>query len=101
MKKYFSKMAERLGLSWQDLLALGQEKPGDQMFSMTVLALKMSSHCNGVSKLHGCVSRDMWKDLWPGLPKNEIPIGHITNGIHTLSWISHDLEELMVRYIGP
>jgi len=102
VRRYFESTARDLGLSWDEFAALGQEEPGrSDAFSMTVLALKTAAHCNGVSELHGDVSRHMWQKLWPGLPQYEIPIGHITNGIHTRSWTSHDLEELLIRYVGP
>ncbi|HRU39033.1 MAG TPA: alpha-glucan family phosphorylase, partial [Candidatus Goldiibacteriota bacterium] len=64
------------------------------------LALKLSDFNNGVSKLHGHVSRDMWKDIWKGVPLNEVPITHITNGIHMNSWISKEMADLFVRYLG-
>ncbi|MDP8229359.1 MAG: alpha-glucan family phosphorylase [Candidatus Electryoneaceae bacterium] len=99
--RYFSNFAESLGLSWEQFLKLGQEPGNEGVFSMTVLALKMAAHCNGVSELHGKVSRKMWKKLWPGLSEQEIPIGHITNGIHTRTWLSSDLDTLMQSYIGP
>src|SRR6185295_14907275 len=56
---------------------------------------------NGVSKLHGEVSRHMWQNLWPGLPVDEVPIGHVTNGVHFQSWISEDMNLLYDRYLGP
>ena len=68
---------------------------------MTVLALRMASASNGVSKLHGEVSRGMWKAIWPGVPEDEIPIGHVTNGVHFRSWISHEMNQLYDRYLGP
>jgi starch phosphorylase len=68
---------------------------------MTILALKFSAYSNGVSQLHGLVSRDMWKNLWPGLPKEEIPIGAITNGVHPRTWASNNMVELLDRYFGP
>ncbi len=69
--------------------------------SMTVFGLRMSQYCNGVSKLHGEVSRNMWAHLWPQYPKTEIPIDYITNGVHLTSWISPENAEMMDRYIGP
>ncbi len=102
VRKYLEPMAREIGLSWEEFLALGQEIPGSSpTYCMTVLALRLSAFCNGVSKLHGQVSRNMWKNIWPGLPEPEIPIGSITNGIHTRSWISHDLANLFDRYLGP
>lgn len=103
MEKYFHGMARDLGLGWNDFLALGRENPANhnEEFCMTVLALRLSAYNNGVSRLHGHVSRDMWKDLWPGLPKEEIPVKHITNGVHPRTWLSHDLTDLLDRYFGP
>ena len=68
---------------------------------MTVLALRLSSNSNGVSKLHGDVSRRMWQGLWPAVPTDEIPIQHITNGVHFSSWISLEMNQLYDRYLGP
>ncbi len=67
---------------------------------MTVLALKMAAYTNGVSELHGHVSRDMWRALWPGVPVDEVPIGYITNGVHLATWLSEELAGYYDRYIG-
>jgi starch phosphorylase len=72
----------------------------NETFCMTVLALKLSDFNNGVSKLHGHVSRDMWKDIWKGVPLDEVPITHITNGIHMNSWISKEIADIFFRYLG-
>src|ERR1019366_4210577 len=82
---------------------LGRRHPerADEEFCMTVLALRMASASNGVSKLHGEVSRGMWKSIWPGVPQDEIPIGHVTNGVHFRSWISSEMNQLYDRYLGP
>jgi glycogen phosphorylase len=103
MEKYFRLWAQELGLDWKDFLALGRERPDDdnEPFCMTVLALKLSAYSNGVSKLHGAVSRNMWKGLWPDLPEEEVPIGSVTNGVHPRTWISHNMLELLDRYFGP
>ncbi len=101
VERYFSQFAKQLDLSWEQFLALGRQSGNEGKFSLTLLALNMAAHCNGVSHLHGEVSRRMWKSLWHTLPENEIPIGYITNGIHTRTWISHDLDEMIKRYIGP
>lgn len=103
MEKYFRPWAQELGLEWKDFLALGRERPEDQgePFCMTVLALKLSAYSNGVSQLHGEVSRTMWKGLWPGLPEAEVPIGAVTNGVHPRTWVSHNMLELLDRYFGP
>jgi glycogen phosphorylase len=68
---------------------------------MTVLALRMAAFSNGVSKLHGSVSRKMWKNLWHGLAQDEVPIGHVTNGVHFRSWVSFEMNQLYDRYLGP
>ena len=68
---------------------------------MTVLALRMAAASNGVSKLHGKVSRRMWKAIWPEVPEDEIPIGSVTNGVHFRSWISYEMNQLYDRYLGP
>ena len=103
VEKYFRQTAQELGLSWRDFLALGRERPEDdgEEFCLTVLALRLSAHANGVSRLHGEVSRGMWRRLWPGLPLAEVPIGHVANGVHPRTWIAHDLLDLLDRYLGP
>lgn len=101
--KYFSGYCEELGITVEDLLSLGRENPQDknQGFSMAVFAIKNSQYVNGVSKLHGIITRNMWRNLYPGLPQFEIPITHITNGIHANTWISNEFASLFDRYIGP
>jgi starch phosphorylase len=102
VRKYLHPMAEELGLPWQEFLGLGQlvsSKTPD--FGMTVFALHSAAHANGVSRLHGETSRKMWSDLWPGLPESEVPIHSVTNGIHTRSWLSHEMSDLYTRYLGP
>ena len=102
MGRYFGEYWRRLGLAQEDFLALGRKGPHDQgEFCMTVLALHLSSQSNGVSKLHGEVSRHMWQGLWPGVPVDEIPIQHITNGVHFRSWTSREMNQLYDRYLGP
>ena len=103
IEKYFRSWTTILGISWNDFLALGRERPYDdhESFCMTVLALKMAAYANGVSRLHGDVSRGMWKGLWPGLPLEEVPIGHVTNGVHPRTWISSNMTDLLDRYFGP
>jgi len=103
MEKYFRTWPQVLGISWKDFLGLGRVDVNDERetFCMTVLALKMAAYANGVAKLHGVVSREMWKGLWPGLPMSEIPIGHVTNGVHSRTWISSGMLDLLDRYFGP
>jgi starch phosphorylase len=102
MDKYFSAYYTSLGLSRKQFLSLGRQNPSDENepFCMTVLALRLANFSNGVSKLHGDVSRRMWQRVWPEVPVEEVPIKHITNGIHITSWISHDMMDLMERYLG-
>lgn len=103
MDRYFGDYARSLGLSRQEFLALGRQNPADdtERFCMTGLALRLATHSNGVSRLHEEVSRAMWQHLWPGTPVEEIPIRHVTNGAHLQSWISHEMDELYDRYLGP
>jgi len=103
MDKYFAETYRALGLSRQEFLALGRHNPADEgePFCMTVLALRLAAHSNGVSRLHGQVTRRRWRGLWPGVPEDEIPIGHVTNGVHFQSWISREMNELYDRYLGP
>jgi glycogen phosphorylase len=101
--KYFGSYWPDLGLEREQFLQLGRQDPGnhEEPLSMTVLAFRLSSERNGVSELHGSVSRKLWTGVWPGVPAGEVPVGHVTNGIHTASWISHDLAGLYDRYLGP
>jgi len=93
IEKYFHSWARDLGLSWKDFLALGREQAYNdhESFCMTVLALRLAAYANGVARLHGAVSREMWQGLWPALPVAEIPIGHITNGVHPRTWVSNNM----------
>jgi starch phosphorylase len=102
LDKYFSKYIKLLGLSRDEFLGLGRQNPSDQYesFCMAVLALKLAGHANGVSQLHGEVSRTMWKNLWPELPEEQLPLGSITNGVHTRTWMSGQIGSLLVRYLG-
>ncbi|MBN1532708.1 MAG: alpha-glucan family phosphorylase [Spirochaetes bacterium] len=103
IETYFSHYFGRLGLTEEQFLSLGRENVEDRKepFCMTVLALKMAAGCNGVSKLHGKVSRAMWNRIWPTVPVHEIPVGHITNGVQILSWTSDEMMRLFNRYMGP
>jgi starch phosphorylase len=103
IERYFSEMMADLGVSRRDFLALGRHHAGDEgeRFCMTILALRLSAFRNGVSRLHGAVSRRMWAALWPGAPQEEVPIGHVTNGVHFRSWISYEMNQLYDRYLGP
>lgn len=103
IRRYFTDISNRLGIGIDRFLGLGRINPYsyDEEFCMAVLAIKTASQTNGVSKLHGEVSRRMWANLWPQIPKHEVPITHITNGIHTQSWLSGEMARLYSRYLGP
>ena len=101
-EQYLGEYMGRMGATRATLAALGRQHPANETepFGMTVLALKLANVSNGVSALHGSVSRKMWKDLWPELPTPEVPIVHITNGVHTQTWLAPDFEHLYDRYLG-
>jgi starch phosphorylase len=102
MDLYFSTYWPRLGLSREEFLSLGRINPADasEGFSMTVLALKLTSKHNGVSQLHARVSHEMWKGIWSGIPTSEAPIAGITNGVHTQTWVADPIRNLFDRYLG-
>ncbi len=84
----------------EKIISWGQPH-ADAPFSMAVLALLMTQHSNGVSKLHGAVARDMWAHIWPQTPIDDIPIGHVTNGVHIPTWLSNEYIQLFERYLQP
>jgi starch phosphorylase len=92
-----------LGLGHEEFMDLGRVYPGnsDDPFCMTVLALKTASKSNAVSSIHGKVSREMWRDLWPDRSPQQIPIGHITNGINVLGWLAPSMKQLFHQYFPP
>lgn len=102
VKTYLASFAPSLRLDMEGLLALGRDNVANKSepFSMATLAIRTSDACNGVSKLHGEVSRDMWRAVWPHVPQEEIPITHVTNGVHARTWLSPDLLGLLQRYLG-
>lgn len=103
LKKYLEKFVHDLGISWEFFLGCGRINQNDpqEAFGMTVLALRFSMFRNGVSALHGEVSREMWKNIWPNVNVEEVPITHITNGVHSRTWLSHDFGDLFESYLGP
>ncbi len=94
---------QETGLDAKQFIRLAQAPDSDSesAASMTILGMRMAKYANGVSKLHGKVARQMWSYLWPGRAHDEIPIGHVTNGVHVPSWLSSQNVELFDRYIGP
>lgn len=96
IEEHLGPLRDQLGISFEQLLGLGRVEPQNQgeSFCMTVLALKVSRRANAVSALHGRVSRRMWAHLWPWRVEEEIPIGHITNGVHVPSWLAWQMLKL-------
>lgn len=102
LRPYLEPHVKGLGITWEDVTRLGaQQEPDDAVgFSMTVLGLRGSAHRNGVSQLHGEVARTMWQQTWAGFDLDEVPIGAVTNGVHTATWVSRDMGELFDRYLS-
>ncbi|MGC2646745.1 MAG: alpha-glucan family phosphorylase [Candidatus Sulfotelmatobacter sp.] len=102
IEEHLGPLREKMGLSQESLMGLGREKPSNQQetFCMTVLGLRLSRRANAVSALHGEVSRAMWTGLCPGKPEDEVPIGHITNGVHVPSWLAPQMFRLYDRHLG-
>jgi starch phosphorylase len=100
--KYFRNYYPSLKLDEDGFLALGREDVTNkrQGFSMAVLAIRLADSVNGVSWLHGDVSRKMWHNIWPGVPDEEVPIRHITNGVHIRSWLAPDIQFVLDRYLS-
>ncbi len=101
--EFLGPLLDRSGIDRNWFMALGRRNPEDpsEPFNMALLALRTTAKANGVSRLHGEVSRKMWADIWAAVPREEVPIGHVTNGIHTRSWTSADMTALLQRYLGP
>ena len=103
VEKYFKDFWPRLAITREEFLKMGM-KPCQDLengFNMGILALKVAGKKNGVSKLHGAVSRELFADVWPEIAANESPIGYVTNGIHTCSWLSPNLKQLYNKYLIP
>jgi starch phosphorylase len=102
-EKYLKLLAQELGIDLQQLLALGRQNPSDasEPFNMAYLAVHGSGAVNGVSRLHGVVSRRLFSPLFPRWPEKEVPVGHVTNGIHVGTWESPETDALWERACGP
>ena len=101
MEAYFVPYAQELGLSWQEFVRLGKPDSSERhVFEMTLLALNHSYKSNGVSAMHGVVSRHMWQKNWRGIPPIEVPIGHVTNGIHVPSYLGPAMKALWDSHLG-
>ncbi|MEO7398819.1 MAG: alpha-glucan family phosphorylase, partial [Ilumatobacteraceae bacterium] len=97
IEKYFGQFVTQLGISLDQLIAIGQraDEPTETRFNMAVMGLRLAARANGVAKLHGAVSREMFNGLWPTIPVDEVPIGSITNGVHAHSWISPEMDQVL------
>jgi len=102
VEEHIGPLRDALGLSQESLLGLGREKPtnSDELFCMTVLALRLSRRANAVSSLHAEVSRAMWTGLFQDKMEDDVPIGHITNGVHVPSWLAPQMFRLYDRHLG-
>ncbi len=102
VEEHLGKLREELHLSYDDFMGLGRVYPSDmnELYCMTVIALKLSRHANGVSALHGQVSRRMWQPLFPNKTVEEVPIGHITNGVHVGTWVAPQMRLIFDRHLG-
>jgi starch phosphorylase len=92
-----------VGISFDRFMDLGRQRPGDprERLCTTYAALRLADQAVGVSRLHGAVSRRLWKDVWRGLPETQVPIGSVTNGVHMPTWLAPEIAELLKRYVGP
>ncbi|MDH5720644.1 MAG: alpha-glucan family phosphorylase [Spirochaetia bacterium] len=102
LEKYLSPLIKTLGIDMHKFLNFGKvhEEKGES-FGMTPFSIRIAAYTNGVSKLHGYVSRNLWKDIWKELFLDEIPIDHITNGVHVPTWLSDEFSRLFFRYVDP
>ena len=100
MRQYMSHYPDVLGITWEQFINLGKTNPNDpnERFSMSVLACNLSQEVNGVSWLHGEVSKEILGNMWPGYFKNELHIGYVTNGVHFPTWVASNLRRLYERY---
>ncbi|MGH7764945.1 MAG: alpha-glucan family phosphorylase [Candidatus Dormibacteraceae bacterium] len=93
----------QVGISFDRFMDLGRQRPGDprEMLCTTYAALRLADQAVGVSRLHGAVSRRLWKDAWRGLPEAQVPIGSVTNGVHMPTWVAPEIADLLGRFVGP
>ena len=103
IQKYFASWAVESGVTLDELMDLGHRlgDPPTERFNMAVMGLRLAGRSNAVSKLHGEVSREMFSDLWPDVPTEEIPITSVTNGVHAKTWVSAEMSDLLSRYVLP
>jgi starch phosphorylase len=103
IERYFKGWAEECGVPVAELMRLGHRlgDPPEERFNMAVMGLRLAGRSNAVSKLHGEVSREMFSDLWPDVPEDETPIISVTNGVHALTWVGAEMDDLLSRYVLP
>ncbi|MFN2489576.1 MAG: alpha-glucan family phosphorylase [Actinomycetota bacterium] len=106
MDRYFSSFAKECGLSFDELMSLGQANPEvgnahSASFNMAIMGFHLAGRANGVSELHGRVSRSLFSGLWPKIPSDEVPIIHVTNGVHTSTWLGSEMAEIFNRRLAP
>ena len=95
VRKNVEKLVERCGFAWDEFAPLGRVDPAEPIFGLTPFALRTAAHANGVSALHGEVSREMWHRLWPDRKVEDVPIGSVTNGVHARTWLGDGLDGLL------
>jgi starch phosphorylase len=102
MERYFTNWCREVGLNMDELMEIGHEPgtPEGEVFNMAVMSLRLSGQANGVAKLHGEVSRQMFHGVWPDLPVEEVPIGSVTNGVHARTFVSREMSDLLERHVG-
>lgn len=102
LEKYMKREVEQSGWKFEDFVKLGKFEPNNEQegFNMAVLAMENANYVNGVSQLHAAVSRGMFNARWPEFPRDEVPVDGITNGIHTPTWISRRMSELLDKHLG-
>jgi starch phosphorylase len=102
VEEHLGPLRQQLGISYEQLMGLGRVEPQNESesFCMTVIGLKLSRRANAVSSLHGYISRRMWAHLWPWRVEEEIPIGHITNGVHIPTWLAYPMVQLYDKILG-
>jgi starch phosphorylase len=103
MERYFGEWAGEVGITADELMELGHRSgdAADEKFNMAVMGLRLAGRSNAVAKLHGAVSREMFSDLWPDVPVDEVPIGSITNGVHAATWVSAEVADVLSRHVLP
>lgn len=105
MERYFDSFAKECETTFDRFMALGQREPAEETkeatFNMAIMGIRLAARANAVSKLHGVVSRSIFSDLWPSAPDDESPIGSVTNGVHTATWLGPEIREILDRRLEP